>query len=84
MTQRPGPIGFQSGNMATWHLSQYKLVVTGKGKAPELYDLTADRAESRNLADAEPRRVQAMRKQLVAWQKSCARSANGLDYSGPN
>ena len=47
----------------------------------ELYDLAADPKEAKNLAETDPTRTTAMKKQLEAWLKSVARSLNGADYS---
>jgi arylsulfatase A-like enzyme len=46
----------------------------------ELYDLAADPREEKNLADSETARVESMKTQLEAWQKSVVRSLNGEDY----
>jgi len=80
MTARPRPIGFQSGNMKSWHEGQYKLVIPGKNKPAELYDLAADRAEQHDLADTHPELVERMRKDLEAWVASCKASDAGGDY----
>ncbi len=38
----------------------WKLVLPGKGKGAELYDLTVDRAEKRNVAEAHPETVERL------------------------
>ena len=46
----------------------WKLHLPNKRKSePELYDLSADPSESRNLADANPAVLAAMRKKAAAW-----------------
>jgi arylsulfatase A-like enzyme len=80
MKERPAPIGFQSGRMATWNDNRYKLVVGGDGKQPELYDLIADPAETRDLAAEHPDIVERMLSELRPWQQSCSESAAGRDY----
>jgi arylsulfatase A-like enzyme len=77
MDQRLAPIGFQSGNMAAWTGQRYKLVLSGKNARPELYDLPADPAESRDLAAEHPDIVAPMLEALRQWQKSCRDSAAG-------
>ena len=62
---------------------QFKLHrIPGKGEAAkyELYDLTADPAEAKNLAATQPDRTTAMKAALEAWQLSVVRSINGDDY----
>jgi arylsulfatase A-like enzyme len=49
----------------------------------ELYNLAADRKESRNIAAEHPDRVSALRQALQAWQLSVVGSLNGEDYSVP-
>lgn len=46
----------------------------------ELYDLAADRTESRNLLAQEGERTKRMQQQLESWLASVARSLNGEDY----
>lgn len=66
--------------------NKYKLVVdaTRKAAAPtgsrELFDLDADRGESKNLAQAEAKIAAAMERQLRTWQNSVLKSLTGADY----
>jgi len=46
----------------------------------ELYHLADDPGEKKNLANAHPDRLQAMRTALEAWLKRVVRSLNGEDY----
>ncbi len=46
----------------------------------ELYDLSADPKEGRDLLAQQPDRAAAMRKELEAWLASVVRSLNGEDY----
>jgi arylsulfatase A-like enzyme len=71
----PGP--------AAWIDGDYKL----HRKAPKsgavsyaLLDVGQDPQEKTDLAGREPGRVERMRTELAAWQKSVARSLNGADY----
>lgn len=79
MTERPCPIGFQSGNVATWNDNRYKLVVNGKN-APELYDMGDDPYETTDIAAEHPELVKQMHAELLKWKDSCARSDAGEDY----
>ena len=59
----------------------YKLVVGGsRGSGAELFDLRADRAESRNLAGDEPAVLEELQASLRAWQESVLNSLTGADY----
>ncbi len=80
MGERPAPIGFQSGKMASWNDNRFKLVVSGPKARPELYDLIADPSETRDLAADHEEIVDRMLRQLRGWQESCAGSAEGRDY----
>ena len=46
-----------------------------------LFDIAVDPGERHNLASELPELVAAMRTQLEQWDASCARSADGADYS---
>ncbi|MCA9223408.1 MAG: N-acetylgalactosamine 6-sulfate sulfatase, partial [Planctomycetales bacterium] len=58
-------------------------IAGNKGQQPrfELYDLVADREESRDLAADQPERIATMSRALEAWQQSVVRSLNGEDYT---
>lgn len=91
-SERPAPIAFQSGEMATISDNRFKLVHhpqvrrlrSDNGKAPvsewELYDLQEDPGETRNVASQHPDAVARLRRLLTSWQASCAASAAGADY----
>ena len=91
-TERPRPIAFQSAGMATLSDNRFKLVHnpgrkrlrSDNGDTPvsewELYDLAADPGETTNVAPRHPKVVQAMRRKLETWQRSCAASEQGADY----
>ncbi len=46
---------------------RWKFLMQFDGSRPQLYDLLADQAESKNLADEDPNRVARMREQLEDW-----------------
>ncbi len=81
LKQRPAPIAFQSKGVLTLSDNQYKLVLNGKNKPAELYDLLADPGEKTNIANRHKPRVADMTKKLLAWQASCKQSDAGGDYS---
>jgi arylsulfatase A-like enzyme len=73
------------GGEAAWTDNRFKLLVfparpDRPGGTTELYDLSADPGEARNLAAALPDIVRRMTDQLRAWQRSVERSLSGADY----
>lgn len=62
------------------YAGDYKLISSSDGRL-ELYDMAHDWAETKNLAEAEPARVQDMLKKLTAREKSLVRP--GLDFTPP-
>ncbi|MCH8219543.1 MAG: sulfatase-like hydrolase/transferase, partial [Planctomycetes bacterium] len=63
--------------------NRYKLVVgaQSENKSPvELFDLTNDPAEERNLVASRGEIVEHMKSQLRAWQESVLESLTGADY----
>ena len=78
MTERPSPIGFMAGGTAAWSDNRYKLMAGKDGK--ELYDLTEDLGETKNIANDNPEIVERMSKDLDAWTASVNRSKAGADY----
>lgn len=78
MTERPTPIGFMAAGASAWSDNRYKLLSGKDGK--ELYDLTADLGETKNLAAEKPEVVEKMSNALDAWKESVERSKAGGDY----
>jgi arylsulfatase A-like enzyme len=91
MRLRPRPIGFESRNprsdadpVTRNRLAlidnRYKLLRYGDESEWELYDLIEDPGETKNLASEYPKVLERMRKALLEWRASCARSLAGADY----
>ena len=59
---------FDKGAFAV-RTGDHKLVIPGKGSGAELYNLTRDIGESKNLAAAEPAVVKELEKRRVAWNQ---------------
>jgi arylsulfatase A-like enzyme len=73
-----GPAG--AVRAGDWKLIEYyEHTLTGAGRAPELFNLRSDPAETRNLADAEPARVARLRALLAAHH-----AATGAQLPTPN
>ena len=56
------------------------MIRPGKRSGYELYDLLADRSESKDVASEHRGVVKEMSAALETWQASCAKSAAGTDY----
>ena len=94
MKERPVPIPFEtlggtgskssrdSPKMALVD-NRYKLLtdMEGAGDKDLLFDLLADRGETKNLAAENADIVQSMKAKLAAFRASCQRSAAGKDYT---
>jgi len=68
---------------AAWIHENYKLhrtVDQNNNRQDHLFDLTSDPAETSDLGDQQPQRLEAMRNALHHWQVSVVRSLNGSDY----
>lgn len=63
---RPGPPRNPLPDLAVRH-GNWKLLVMADGTATQLYDLTADRAESRNVAAEHPEVAERLRKAVLEW-----------------
>jgi arylsulfatase A-like enzyme len=65
--------------------NRYKLLtdMDDQGATDQLYDLLADRGETKNIASEHADIVQSMRKTLVDFRASCKRSFAGKDYATP-
>jgi uncharacterized sulfatase len=59
----------------------WKLLCEYDGSEPELYDLQADRGETRNLADVHPQLVERLTKDLTSWHRSMPPD-RGAEFEG--
>ncbi len=80
MEERPRPIGFQSGGQLALVDNRYKLIRRGPGEPFMLFDPSEDPGEQLDLAERLPEVVERMKRTVLDWQASCARSAGGGDY----
>lgn len=70
--KRTAPLFFQWAAGRAVIDGQWKLVTHSKGDSKwELYDLTADRTETTNLASAHPARVKKLREAWTVWYAAC-------------
>ncbi len=65
---------FDKGAFAVWSGGN-KLVIPGTGSAAELYNLTRDLAESKNLAATDPAVLSALEQRRVAWSQQLVEPA---------
>ncbi len=72
------PFRYGKGNTSLVK-GHYKLLLPSH----ELYDLSQDRAEEKNIASAMPERVSEMKSEMVAIFKSIEKSQSGADYNDP-
>ena len=63
-----------------WPWKLHRIENENNGLTLELYNLSDDPNEKRNLAENNPDRVSTMKQQLETWLKSVVRSLNGKDY----
>lgn len=73
MTARP-PIGFLSKKQIAWVDGDYKLYSNDEGRSWELYNITADPREQKNLAASQRQRVSQMAASARQWIMSCQQS----------
>jgi arylsulfatase A-like enzyme len=95
MTSRPAPISFRyiedplpmhgSPTVAMVE-GRYKLLTNFSAGGPEdmLFDLVADRAETRNIIGKQPEMARSMKARLRDWIESCKASHAGADYEDEN
>ena len=67
------------GGVRTMLGNRYKLVISDKSTF-ELFDLTNDPAEKKNLIESHRRVAEKMEGQLHDWQQSVLESLTGADY----
>jgi arylsulfatase A-like enzyme len=95
MTERPVPICFRyveskramfDAPMFAMVEGRYKLLtnLAGDGKDDLLFDLIADRGETKSILDEHNDMVAPMKARLSAWIESCRKSYYGADYDDPS
>lgn len=72
---------FNHSNNRAIRVGDWKLIATGTEGAWELYDLSKDRSELRNLATAQPQRAQKM---AALWKEADERFARERESSNPS
>ncbi|WP_146535979.1 sulfatase family protein [Rubripirellula reticaptiva] len=81
IAQRETPIGFRFANATAWIDNDWKLLSenTKKGKF-QLYDLSSDSKEAKDVAAENPDILRRMKKQWIQWNESVQASFDGADY----
>jgi arylsulfatase A-like enzyme len=93
-TTRPTPVCFRyiqpkrqmhGSPMIVMLEGRYKLLtnLSADGKEDLLYDVIADRSETKSILDAHSVLAQSMKKRLRDWIESCKASHAGADYDEP-
>ncbi|MHC4125698.1 MAG: sulfatase family protein, partial [Planctomycetota bacterium] len=80
MKSRPVPIAFESRKQSCLTDNRYKLISIDDGSGYMLFDLIKDPAETRDIADENPKIVRKMKTTLKRWHKNCKSSLAGEDY----
>jgi len=70
----------KSQSKLAWTTEEYKLYSSNKGKTFALYHLPSDIHEDKDLSAQYSETVEAMKKALFEWEKSCSYSDEGGDY----
>ena len=76
--KRPSPIGFISSGQKVYNDAQYKLYQSGK--KIELYDISTDPGEKKNIANQHPETVKTLRSGFTEWLSTCKDSFQGKEY----
>lgn len=79
-SKRKMPIGFIYNQSISWVNDEHKLISVDKGKTYELYDLTKDKGETKNIILEKPEITKKMKLELLNWKTSVNRSKDGADY----
>ena len=77
---RSSSICFQFNNQRAVIDDQFKLYSPDRGVTYELYDILADKSETRNLYSEKKDIADRLKKILVDWLESCKQSDGGKDY----
>lgn len=80
MTKRQQQIGHMFNNRITFTDNKFKLVSYDGGKKYQLYDMTSDVAEAKDISAQYPEIVAEMKKQALAWRDSTKASFEGKEY----
>jgi arylsulfatase A-like enzyme len=78
---RANPIPFRQQGRAALVDNRYKLLTKSlKTGEFELYDLEADPAEEKDIAESMPERFETMKTALLSWNDTVVASVEGQDY----
>ncbi len=81
--KRTTPIPFAYGTLGALVDGKYKLITNGtSGETDVLYDLSRDVREENNIISQHPEKAIEMKKKIIAFFNSAAKSAAGKDYPG--
>jgi arylsulfatase A-like enzyme len=81
LNERKSPIGFRYLTQLAWVADQYKLVTQNSaGGKFQLYDLSKDAGEKKDLSAELPDVARQMKAQLLEWNSSVEASFSGKDY----
>lgn len=81
LTRRENPIGFRHTGRGAWIDNHFKLITQNVGSGEyELYNLTDDPQEQRNLLSTESALAKRLIQQFEDWNGSIAASIRGEDY----
>ncbi len=72
-------IGFQHGNQKSFVGDRYK-IYRSRNNNWQLYDLSVDLAETKDIASQQTDLVKQLTKQFQDWSNSCEKSSQGRDY----
>lgn len=75
--KRSAPLFFEFGTGNAVRDGNWKLIRQGKSAPWELYDMAANRTETKDLAGQQPERVQEMTAEWEAWYKRCTEQDYG-------
>ena len=78
--ERSKGLGFTFAGQKSWMEGEWKAVLPSKAKVWELYKLTEDAGEQKDVAKDHPDQTKRMAASHSVWSQSCEKSLAGEDY----